>query len=336
MLRLEKLTSRARSFERLVGLSPAEFDQLLAELEPLWEQAHRRSLLRAGRVRRIGAGNTFKLDLSQRLLVTLLYLRQYFTMHVLGLLFDLDAANVCRNIHGLLPMLEQALPAPLRPRTLQAKPDETPGKEGRKPRKIRSLDEFLEVFPELTDVIVDGTEQPRGQPKVKKGQAPGKKAVGRPKDKKRFYSVKQGTHTLKTQVAVTPEGQIVHLSATASGRTHDMKVLRRSRLMTRLPRHVRVWGDRGYTGMEKVYPARETVVPAKRPKKGELSAEERELNRLISKVRITVENAINRIKKFRACKEFFRNQPARHGVIWGCVAGLVNLRWQRRLHLPTI
>ncbi|GAA5512770.1 hypothetical protein Dcar01_01494 [Deinococcus carri] len=31
-----------------------------------------------------------------------------------------------------------------------------------------------------------------------------------------------------------------------------MKVLRRSRLMTRLPRHVRVWGDRGYTGMEKV------------------------------------------------------------------------------------
>jgi len=271
VLRVEKLKSRVRSFERLVGLNPAEFDQLLSELEPLWKQAHHRSLIRAGRVRRIGAGNTFKLDLSQRLLVTLLYLRQYFTLHVLGILFDLDAANVCRNIHALLPVLEQALPAPLRPRTLQAKPDEVPSQGGRKPRKIRSLDEFLEVFPELTDVIVDGTEQPRGQPKVKKGQTPGKKAVGRPKDKKRFYSVKQGTHTLKTQVAVTPEGQIVHLSATASGRTHDMKVLRRSRLMTRLPRHVRVWGDRGYTGLDKVYPDRETIVPAKRPKKGELS-----------------------------------------------------------------
>lgn len=336
MLRLEKLKSRARSFERLVGLSPTEFDQLLIELEPLWEQAYRRSLLRAGRVRRIGAGNTFKLDLSQRLLVTLLYLRQYFTMHVLSILFDLDAANVCRNIHGLLPVLEQALPAPLRPRTLQAKPDEAPGKASKKPRKIRSLEAFLEVFPELTDVVVDGTEQPRGQPKVKKGQRPGKKAVGRPKDKKRFYSVKQGTHTLKTQVTVTPEGQIVHLSATASGRAHDMKVLRRSRLMTRLPRPVRVWGDRGYTGLEKVYPDRETIVPAKRPKKGQLSDEQREMNRLISKVRITAENVINRIKKFRACKEFFRNRPARHGVIWGCVAGLVNLRWQRRLHLTTV
>lgn len=80
------------------------------------------------------------------------------------------------------------------------------------------------MFPELTDVVVDGTEQPRGQLKVKKGQTPGKKAVGRLKNKKRFYSVKQGTHTLKTQVAVTPEGQIAHLSAAASGRIHDMKV----------------------------------------------------------------------------------------------------------------
>ena len=192
MLRLKKLKSRARSFERLVGLSPTAFDQLLMDLEPLWEHAHRCSLLRAGRVRRIGAGNTFKLDLGQRLLVTLLYLRQYFTMHVLGILFNLDAANICRNIHAVLPILEQALPAPLRPRTLQVGPDEAPEKKDRKPRKIRSLEEFLEIFPELTDVVVDGTEQPRGQPKVKQGNQPGKKAVGRPKDKTRFYSVNKG------------------------------------------------------------------------------------------------------------------------------------------------
>ena len=97
----------------LVGLSPTAFDQLMIKLEPLWERAHHRSLLRAGRVRRIGAGNTFKLDLSQRLLVTYLYLRQYFTMHVLGILFDLDAANICWNIHGLLPcVLGHSRPSP--------------------------------------------------------------------------------------------------------------------------------------------------------------------------------------------------------------------------------
>lgn len=111
MLRVDKLKSRGRSFERMTGLTPTEFDQLLIDLEPFWEQSHRRSLSRAGRVRRIRAGNTFKLDLSQRLLVTLLYLRQYFTMHVLGILFDLDAANICRNIHALLPVLEHT-PSP--------------------------------------------------------------------------------------------------------------------------------------------------------------------------------------------------------------------------------
>lgn len=33
-----------------------------------------------------------------------------------------------------------------------------------------------------------------------------------------------------------------------------MKVLRRSRVMTRLPRHVRVWGDRGDTGLDEGLP----------------------------------------------------------------------------------
>ena len=55
--------------------------------------------------------------------------------------------------------------------------------------------------------------------------------MGRPKDQKKFFSVKKGTHTLKTQVAVTPDGLVVHLSAPAGGRTHDMKVLKQSRLL---------------------------------------------------------------------------------------------------------
>lgn len=326
---------RPESFARFAGLTPVQFKELLEKVEPRLRLAHHASLLRPTRVRAIGGGNKYKLGGAERLLCTLLYLRQYFTMHVLGILFDLDAANICRSIHTLLPLMEQALPAPLRPQTLQVSPDEVPKNGSRKPRKIRSIEEVLEIFPDLADVIVDGTEQPRGQPKVKKGQQHGKKAVGRPKNKKRFYSTKKGTHTLKTQVAVTPEGQIIHLSATASGRMHDMKLLRRSRLMTHVHPHVRVWGDRGYTGLDKIYPDYETIVPKKRPRNGELSDQERELNRQISKVRIAVENAICRIKKFRACKEFFRNKDQHHGLIWGCVAGLVNLRWQSRQQLQT-
>lgn len=319
---------RPASFTRLTGVTPEQFLELLSHIEPRRNLAHYASLLRPTRIRAVGGGNQFKLQGEERLLCTLLYLRQYLTMHVLGILFDLDEANICRNIHTYLPLLEQALPAPRRPRTLQTKPDELPKKGTKKPRKIRSIEEFLEVFPELTDLIVDGTEQPRGQPKVKKVKTPSQKPVGRPKDKKRYYSVKKGTHTLKVQVAVTPQGEIMHLSATARGRVHDMKLLRKSRLVKHVHPGVRLWGDRGYTGLDKIYPEHETIVPKKRPKGGDLTTEERELNRQISKVRIAAENAICRMKKFRSCKEFFRNRDKHHGLIWGCVAGLVNLRWK--------
>lgn len=326
MLSAKKLMRRPKAFERLVGLSPHAFEQLLLDLEPKWKRAHRRSLLRVDRVRAIGGGRAFKLEVRERLLVTLLYLRQYFTMHVLGLFFDLDDSNVCRGIHALLPVLEQTLPGPVRARTLNAQADEPPKKEAKKRRKIRSLDEFIEAFPEFEDLIVDASEQPRGQPKGKKSVTPGKKAAGRPVNKKKFYSVKAGTHTIKTQVAVTPDGLIRHLSAPVPGRMHDMKLLRRSRLERQLPAGVRLWGDRGYNGLESLYPHRETVVPIKKPKQGQLTRDERETNRLISKVRIAVEKALCALKHFRACGDFFRNHTKRHGVIWGCVAGLVNMR----------
>ncbi len=115
-------------------------------------------------------------------MLTLIYLRHYLPMHLLGLLFEMDAANVCRNIHALLPLLEQALPAPHCARTLDSckvTPDDAPR------RRLRTLEDVLEAFPEIAGIIVDGTEQLCGQPK--KGSGPGMKAVGRPKDQKKFF-----------------------------------------------------------------------------------------------------------------------------------------------------
>ena len=108
MLQAPRLMQRPRSFESLCGLNLSEFTLLVEQLEPLWTRAHRTSLLREGRQRRIGAGRQFKLDVPHRLLLTLMYLRHYLPMHLLGVLFEMDAANVCRNVHALLPLLEQA------------------------------------------------------------------------------------------------------------------------------------------------------------------------------------------------------------------------------------
>ena len=37
-----------------------------------------------------------------------------------------------------------------------------------------------------------------------------------------------------------------------------------------------------------------------------------------------------KMEKFRVCRELYRNDPGRHGLFWGGVAGLVNLRTVNR------
>jgi len=244
MLRADQLQKRPAAFQRLAGGTPDEFDTILELLEPRWNEAELERLNTHTRQRAIGAGAKFKLNLTARVLMILIYLRQYCTQEFLGwLLFNLDRSNVCRNIKLMLPVLEQALPGPIRARTLQAEPDTAPreGWSTSKRKKIGTLKEFLEVFPEFEDVIVDATEQERAQPKKAKKQPSGKKPVGKPKNHKKYFSGKTKMHALKTQYAVTVAGLIVHQSATAPGPMSDSMLLRRSRFPTNLPPGTRLF-----------------------------------------------------------------------------------------------
>jgi DDE superfamily endonuclease/Helix-turn-helix of DDE superfamily endonuclease len=334
MLNAKQLKTRPAAFQRLTGVSPNEFDTIIKLITPLWNAAEQTRLNTKKRKRAVGAGAQFKLEITARVLLVLIYLRQYCTQEFLGwLLFQLDKSNVCRNIHLTLPVLEQALPSPIRARTLQTEADVEPRADWStsKRRKIGTLKEFLEAFPELETVIVDATEQERAQPKPAKKQAKGKKAPGRPKKQKKYFSGKSWMHALKTQYAVTPEGVIVHQSATVPAPMSDSMLLRRSRLVTNLPPGTRVVWDTGYVGMEKIYPEFEVAVPIKKPKGGTLTDEQKEFNRQVSKVRIVVENTLCRVKTFRVLKDFFRNPDSSHGQLAGVVSGLVNLRMLNRM-----
>jgi hypothetical protein len=284
------------------------------------------------RSRAIGAGAKFHLELHALLLMTLIYLRQYCTQEFLGwLLFNLDKSNISRNIKLLLPLLELALPSPIRARTLQLQPDQTPpaGWSTGKRRKIGTLKDFLEVFPEFEDVIVDSTEQERAQPLRAKKSADAKKPVGRKQNAKKYFSGKTKMHALKTQFAVTPEGRIVDQSATVSAPMSDSMLLRPSRLAGNLPPGVRLFGDSAYEGMG--YTELEVVTPHKKPEGGALTDEQRELNRQISKVRIAVENSIRRVKMFKVSRDYFRNPVSSHGQLLVVVSSLVNMRVMNRL-----
>ena len=101
----------------------------------------------------------------------------------MGLFFDLERGRSNRWVHRLQKILEKALGQAM------VLPE----------RKIRSLQEFCERFPELKTVIVDGTERP----------------IQRPKDNEKqqsHYSGKKKRHTRKHSVLTTPEKKIIVLS----------------------------------------------------------------------------------------------------------------------------
>jgi hypothetical protein len=162
---------------------------------------------------------------------------------------------------------------------------------------------------DLEAVFVDATEQPVNRPQRKQ---------------RRSYSGKKKRHTLKHQIVVTRkrkgpgEKQKVRIKAVskgAKGRVHDKKLYDRSRL--RIPRGVPKSGDSGYQGSD-------LRVPKKKPRKGQLSGEEKRANRRLAKERIVAEHGIGKMKIWRIAADRYRNPPRRHTVIMKNVAGLHN------------
>lgn len=61
MLTHEWLRGKPRQFQKLTGLTVAEFDVLVRKVAPLWEGAERERLSRPNRQRAIGGGTPYKL-----------------------------------------------------------------------------------------------------------------------------------------------------------------------------------------------------------------------------------------------------------------------------------
>ncbi len=103
-----------------------------------------------------------------------------------------------------------------------------------------------------------------------------------PRHQKRFYSGKQGEHTLKTQVVLGEQtGKIICLGH-EKGRTHDFKLFKKTNL--RFHQLLRVIGDKGYQGITKFHGNSET--PIKKPRGGKLTKEQKEYNRHLNRLRI--------------------------------------------------
>src|SRR3990167_3532615 len=161
MLTYKKLFNNPGKLLRFTGLNLFQLRTLVERLEPLWLKAEEERLTRNNRKRRIGGGRKYYLSpIEDKLLLILVFYRAYLNYEVLGLIFNLNASNICRLIKKLSPLVEKAADP-----TLQFV------LKSIKYRKRRlNFEEFARLYPDLLEFIIDSTEQKRQRPKNKKKQ----------------------------------------------------------------------------------------------------------------------------------------------------------------------
>jgi hypothetical protein len=293
-----KLSRRPNAFRSLTGMGVKEFDALYEELVDKIDSYDEKRLNQGDRERAIGGGSQYKHDVRNRLLMAMIWLRIYPTYDVLGFLFDLDKSNIGRNLHSILEVLHETLGDQI----------QWPDKSQRK----RKMDEFMQEFPQVV-AIVDATEQP----------------IQRPKDdevQKAHYSGKKKDHTLKTQVVVGPDGELMDVSESVPGSKHDKKLYDESGVGDRLDEDEAMMGDSGFQGIQHDHQA---VLPFKKPKGGKLTEEQKQHNHRLSRLRVVVENTLAHMKIFRVLAHVYRHAREGYNAIFRIVAVLVNRRIQR-------
>ena len=292
--RLDHLRRHPAVFRHLTGVTPVVFDELAAQVVPAVEAAHRARLDRPDRKRAIGGGDDFDLSTADQLLLTVIWLRQYPTNEALGFLFGVSDSTASRARTRCLPALEQA------GRDTMRMPD--PGAARRK-----RLPALLADTPGLA-VVVDSFEQ-RTQRPARRQRA--------------YYSGKKKAHTLKSQVTVDEDGgRFVDVSDSVPGRWADIKLLRRSRVLRRLPGGVGAVGDLGYVGIDALHESGRC--PRRKPRGKPRPPEDVRYNRAFSRRRIVVGHAIGRLRRFRAAADVNRHRRKGHAVRVRAIAGLVN------------
>ena len=270
-LKYTKIRKSPIIFNRLFGVSVHQFEEIVSRVEPAWQ---RRVIDRYKR-----PGRDYKLDVSDMVLMLLLYYRSYITQMFVGYLFSIDDSRVCRILQKLEPILAKEMAI----------------------TKTKHLSQE-----EVESLIIDATEQPIERPQ---------------KNQKSYYSGKKKRHTIKTEIRITRQGRITHISKPRPGSIHDFNLHKQE---PPLPSNSRAYADSGYQGLDKIHQT--TELPYKSTKTKPLNKEEKEYNHALSRIRIVVENIIGDIKTFKILADRYRNKRKRYGVKFNIIVGIVNLK----------
>jgi len=221
----------SREFKRLTGVKRQTFRLMVR-------------LVKAEAKKKKKPGRRTKLIIEDPILVTLQYWREYRTYFHISKDWKIAESTVCRIVKKIENIL------------IQSRRFSLPGK---KKLLDSSEDEKLILMDVLKDTASHIMESPIERPK--KHQHGDWISWGNPsipRHQKRFYSGKQGEHSLKTQVVFGEKtGKIICL-AHDKGKTHDFKLFKKSNV--RFHKLLQVIADKGYQGLTKIHGKSETPI----------------------------------------------------------------------------
>ena len=143
MLNYGRLSKKPAIFRNFTGLEVAEFYSLTSKIQEKYDAYEQKRLAREDRKRSIGAGHPFKLALTDRLLMLLIYCHLYPSSTLLGYLLDLGQTNVLKDTRTLEPLVRKVLPLPR--------------KQNDKVKRLQTVEEIELMFPGFK-AFLDATE----------------------------------------------------------------------------------------------------------------------------------------------------------------------------------
>lgn len=307
----DTLSKTPATFYRYTGLSVEDFFVLADQIEPLWQEAEKRRLSRPNRKRALGGGRQYHGEqLEDKVLLVFVFYRLYLSHDFLGFLFGFDGTNAGRLIKRMEPVLSKKFHLTLIKRI--------------SPKPISRLEQLREICPDIDEIIGDATEQ----------------EIPRPKDKrkrKQYYSGKKKRHTIKTQIFMERnKGQILEVSPPFPGSIHDYHIFKMTKAGQRLPRDKPCYLDKGYQGAQKDYPDLKLCIPKKANRWHKLSPADKIFNQGLAQIRIKVEHAIFKCKRFKILAQTHRHSLKDYYQRFRIIAGIINFQLYNKENLAPL
>lgn len=290
-MKLENLENFAPArIKALFGFTPQVLAEILFVVLPELERRRTRRLAQRPNRKRPPIPNDGKPRTVlpvQQVLLALLYLRHNVSHEVVGSFFGCSADTSENAFHEVVPLCRDLFPKE---------------KWEAEKRWRKSEPKWTPDLVERT--IIDSFETPIPRPSLNDRQ-------------KRVYSGKAKRHTLKTQVISDQNGDVLDVNAGFRGPAADVKIYNAFPPAPPVAEQPRL-GDKAYVGAQ---PPVQT--PVKKPKGGELTAEQKAANKQISSQRVRVEHSIRKLKAFHILRDQYRHALGLFPMVASAVVGLI-------------